>query len=267
MMAHVVMRAGEIREDWRQPPPEPYNGRAVSRARVTRTLTEVFEGSEDANKQQILDLVAGGGPYRTILDLGCYNGAFTRAIARAARAEEVHGVELLPEHAAAARERGVTVLEADASRPLPYDSGSFDLVHSNQMIEHLRETDGFLRECRRLVAPEGRVVISTNNFSSWHNVVALAMGWQPFPCHVSDEIHVGNPADPRRGMLHADAGQTHARIFTGRSLSELAAHHGLATVQLAVNGYYPFPPRLARRLAAIDPRHAAYLVAVFKPMS
>jgi len=259
-----VAAATETREAWRQPAPQPFTGRTVSRARLARALTNVFEASEDANKHQILDLVGAAGPFPRILDIGCYNGAFTTALADAAGAVDVHGVEMMTEHADQARSCGFQVVEADASE-LPFDDDAFDLVHANQIIEHLRGTDAFLRECRRVVAPGGRVVISTNNLSSWHNVVALALGWQPFPSHVSDEVHVGNPADPRRGLMHADAGQTHLRVFTARSLSELAAHHDLRLVQMATNGYYPFPPRIARTLARVDKLHAAYLIGVFEP--
>ena len=95
------------------------------------------------------------------------------------------------------------------------------------MIEHLRGTDNFLRESARVVRPGGTVVHSTNNLASWHNVFALVLGWQPLPAHVSDEIILGNPANPYGGSEAPVEGQTHLRIFTGRALADLAEHHGL----------------------------------------
>jgi SAM-dependent methyltransferase len=247
---------------WRQPAPL---GDAAAqprglRARVSRGLASVFEASEDENKQVILDLVANGPARPRVLDLGCFNGAFTSALGVAARATELVGIEWLPHHAAAARARGIEVVEADLNEPLPFADESFDLVHANQLVEHLRSTDRFLREVRRVCAPDGRIVLATNNLSSWHNVGALAFGLQPLPSHVSDEIHVGNPLDPRRGLRHADIGQTHLRVFTTRALRELAEAHGLRVTQTRMNGYYPLPPRVARTMARLDPLHAAFVV-------
>jgi SAM-dependent methyltransferase len=247
---------------WRQPAPV---GKAEARprglrARVSRGLASVFEASEDANKQVILELVAKGLARPRLLDLGCYNGAFTSEIGVAARATQLVGIEWLPQHAEAARARGVEVIEADINEPLPFADESFDLVHANQLVEHLRSTDRFLREVRRVCAPDGRIVLATNNLSSWHNVGALALGLQPLPNHVSDEVHVGNPLDPRRGLRHADIGQTHLRVFTTRALRELAEAHGLRVTETRMNGYYPLPPRAARAMARLDPLHAAFVV-------
>jgi len=227
---------------------------------MSRALSRVFEATEDENKRVILELVAGGPPRNRVLDLGCFNGAFTAELGRAARASRLVGVEWLPQHADAARSRGIVVDESDLNEPLPFPDHSFDLVHANQVIEHLRGTDRFLREVARLCAPDGRVVLSTNNLASWHNIGSLTLGLQPLPSHVSDEVHVGNPLDPRRGLRHADIGQTHLRVFTTRALRELAAAHGFRVTDTRMNGYYPLPPGGARVMARIDPLHAAFIV-------
>ncbi len=253
--------------DWRQPPPLAVSKEAVDglgrgglRGRASHALANVFEASEDENKHVILGLVAGAAPFERVLDLGCFNGAFTAELGRAAQASRLVGVEWLPHHAAMAREHGIEVHESDLNDDLPFADHSFDLVHANQLIEHLRGTDRFLREVARVCAPDGRIVLSTNNLASWHNIGALVFGLQPLPNHVSDEVHVGNPLDPRRGRYHADIGQTHLRVFTTRALRELAEVHGLRVTRTRMNGYYPLPPRLARVMARLDPAHAAFIV-------
>ncbi len=178
---------------------------------------------------------------------------------------EVVGVEFLSHKAAAARERGIDVVEADLEGRLPLEDGSFDVIHANQVIEHLRHTDVFLAEVRRLLAPSGVVALSTNNLSSWHNVISLVAGLQPPPMHVSDELIVGNPLNPEDGWSHEDRGRIHLRLFTPRALTELCAHHGLRCVEVRTVGYYPLPPLVGRLASRVDGRHGAFLTGVFTP--
>lgn len=255
------------RDPW---PPRSSDGRAdasapsAGKAVLGRLLGSVFAASEEENRREILRIVAAHAPLPRVLDLGCHDGAFSMRVKRAARAGVVGGVELLPEPAVRARERGVAVVRASLERPLPFAARRFDLVHANQVIEHLRHTDLFLAEAARVVTPGGLVIVSTNNLASWHNIVGLLLGYQPAPSHVSDRVHVGNPLNPRDGTPHLDAGQPHLRVFTGRALVELAGHYGLVPVTLATSGYYPLPPSVARRLARRDRRHAAFLIDAFR---
>jgi len=165
-----------------------------------------------------------------------------------------------------ARERGIEVLEADLSEPLTaYEDQSFDVIHSNQVIEHLRGTDNFMHEIRRLLRPSGYAVISTNNLSSWHNILSLIAGWQPLPCNVSDWAYFGNPFNAFPDAEHNVRGQTHLRVFTGRALTGLARYHGLRPVVERAAGYYPFPSSVGRRLARVDRLHGAFLVHAYEP--
>jgi SAM-dependent methyltransferase len=225
-------------------------------------LKRVFHATEEENRRTILAALPRGGG-GSLLDLGCHDGAFTVRVAERLGADRVCGVEFIDEHADAARQRGVTVHVGDLDAGLPYADDSFETVHSNQVIEHVRFTDVFLTEIRRVLKPGGLACISTNNLASWHNVGALALGFQPFPMHVSDELTVGNPLHIDRGQPHPDRGRAHLRIFTGRALEELCAHHGLERVDLQTAGYYPLPPRLGRAAAKVDSLHGAFLVGLF----
>jgi methionine biosynthesis protein MetW len=230
---------------------------------LTRYMHAVFAASELANQRAIVDIAHRLGRGGRLLDLGCHDGAFTIALKDATGASEVHGVDLLAEHAQKAEARGIAVLVSDLNEGLPYPDCHFDLVHSNQVIEHLARTDTLLKEAHRLLRSGGHAVISTNNLASWHNIGSLVLGFQPLPSHVSDETHLGNPLDPLRGQPHLDHGRTHRRIFTARSLQELGEYHGLRLEHMAVSGYYPLRPRPARIAARLDPLHAAFITAVF----
>jgi SAM-dependent methyltransferase len=221
-------------------------------------LRQIFLATEEENRQVILSQLPRR-PGATLVDLGCGDGEFTARAGEHVGAGRMLGVETAPTLIPDARSRGIEVVECDLGSPLPFDEGSIDIVLSNQVIEHLSDTDLFMREIRRVLAPGGCAVVSTNNLASWHNVGALVAGWQPMPCHVSDEVTLGNPASFAEGYT-GYAYPMHRRIFTGRALAALARHHGLTVEADAAAGYYPLPPKAARVAARIDRRHGAFLV-------
>ncbi|MDQ8045401.1 MAG: class I SAM-dependent methyltransferase [Solirubrobacteraceae bacterium] len=227
-------------------------------------LTRVFEATEEANRQAILDAL-GGVATGPMLDIGPHKGEFSERVAKRLGITDVHGIELMPEHVDEAASRGITVTLGDVDEGLPFADGQFGVVLANQIIEHVRRTDQFLTEIRRVLRPGGIACVSTNNLGSWHNVISLALGYQPMPMHVSDEVILGNPKNPADGTAHEDAGRTHLRLFTAKALVDLAAHHGLRTVEMKTVGYYPLPPRLAARAVKMDRRHGAFTVALFTP--
>ena len=226
-------------------------------------LRNMHEAGDQETRCEILR-AAPPRPGARLLDLGCASGVWTKELGRHVGTDDLHGFELVEEFAENARARGIEAKSGSLAEPLPYPDGHFDVVHSNQVIEHLANTDLFLREVRRVLAPGGYAVISTNNIASWHNVLALALGWQPPPMHVSDEVITGNPANFAEGQEGA-YGQMHLRLFTHRAMASLAAHHGLRLEERRASGYYPLPTRAARVMSRIDGRHAAYLVHRYVP--
>ncbi len=90
-----------------------------------------------------------------ILDLGCGDGKLTAALAEAGA--QMTGVDASAQMAAAARGRGIPVMEASAEA-LPFETASFDAVFSNAALHWVRDQDAMLGEVRRVVRPGGRFV-------------------------------------------------------------------------------------------------------------
>lgn len=222
----------------------------------------MFASADAANHESILRLcraASNRSGLAVMLDIGCDDGAWSMTVARAVNAQRVEGIELVADAAAAARAKGMTVHEADLNRPLPLPSDTFDLVHSNQVIEHVNDVDAFVAEVFRVLRPGGWAVISTENGSSWHNIFAAVLGWQIFSLtNVSGKVAgLGNPLAIQRDAPAFSPTWRHKTIMNYRGLEELLIVNGFDRVRIAGAGYYPLPPRVGR----IDPRHSVYITA------
>ncbi len=219
-------------------------------------LLDRYQSAEATNKQNIGELV-GDRSYPSLCDLGCDDGSWTSELAKRSGSRRVFGLEIVTERAQKARARGLHVAVADLAAAFPYLDQSFDLVHANQVIEHVSDVDHFLAETARIVRVGGIVIISTENGSSWHNIVAATMGWQIFSLtNVSSlATGIGNPLALHRGDGQPLESWKHKTIFNYRGLIELINLHGLKVVSATGSGYYPFPAVVGR----FDPRHAHFL--------
>jgi SAM-dependent methyltransferase len=96
-------------------------------------------------------------PGPRILDAGCGSG---RNMVDLARRGSVTGVELSPTSAALARARGVGEVIEGSVVEMPFADASFDLAVCLDVIEHIPDDVGALRELRRVVAPGGTLVVT-----------------------------------------------------------------------------------------------------------
>jgi SAM-dependent methyltransferase len=210
-------------------------------------------------------------PDALLLDVGCDDGAWTDAVRRriGIPQQQVHGLEVVEERADLARARGFNVHTGDLEEPWPFEDRAFDVVHANQVIEHLTDLDHFVSELRRVLERGGTALVCTENLASWHNVAPLVLGYQPFSLtNVSRVRPIGNPF-----ALHADEAPAHGEswqhvhVLTLAGLRDIFEAHGFTIEASWGAGYYPFSRRLARALAARDTRHAHFIAVVARSAS
>ena len=92
-----------------------------------------------------------------ILDAGCGSG---RNMVELARRGPVTGIELSETSVTLARERHAGEVVAGSVLEMPFSDDSFDLAVSLDVIEHLEDDLGALRELRRTVAPGGALLVT-----------------------------------------------------------------------------------------------------------
>jgi 2-polyprenyl-3-methyl-5-hydroxy-6-metoxy-1,4-benzoquinol methylase len=146
---------------------------------------------------------------------------------------------------------------------LPFADATFDVIISNQVIEHLINVDLSLFEINRVMKKSGYAVISTENLSSWHNIAALLFGLRPFSLHYSSVKDVGNPFSPHESesmKTVAHEGSPHVKVFTYYALKSVLKLHNFSIDTVKGAGNYIVPiGRLGRILSRIDPVHSHLL--------
>jgi len=159
-----------------------------------------------------------GGPGRRVLDLGCRDGALTRAFLDG---NEVVGIDADQDALAEAAKLGIETHWADLDQPLELPDGSFDVVVAGELLEHLRDPHALVAEIRRVLRPGGTFVASVPNAYRLKGRVLFLFGRPPEndPTH----LQMFSAADVRallhgfeHPQVHFVAGRLvplHARLF------------------------------------------------------
>ena len=96
-----------------------------------------------------------------LLDIGCGTGWL------AEKFPSYTGIDGSPEAVEIARGLGRNVIEGDVDKPLPFADESFDGVVMKDLLEHVADPVGLVREARRVVRPGGRVFASSPDAQRW----------------------------------------------------------------------------------------------------
>jgi SAM-dependent methyltransferase len=128
--------------------------------------------------------LAGLAPGLRVLDTGCGNGEYLRALA--GRPVQAAGCDLSMGMLRSAAHRAL--LNADVAA-LPLRDGTFDVVLAVHMLYHVPDRRAAIRELRRVLAPGGACIAVTNGARHLrslrslveHSVRTTAPGWQMRP--------------------------------------------------------------------------------------
>jgi SAM-dependent methyltransferase len=233
---------------------------------LARVMERRWSEAESAYQAKILDSLEPD-PSAIVLDVGCDDGAWTDQVRGrlGVQPDQVHGLELVDERAQVARLRGFNVRVGDLEERWPFPDASFNVVHANQVIEHVKRLDHFVTEIRRVLAPGGLALAYTENLASWHNVAALALGYQPFSLtNVSSVRPIGNRFALHAGERPRGESWQHVHVLTLTALRDVFEAHGFTVTDSWGTGYYPVPGRVAAFFAARDPNHAHFIAVAVR---
>jgi len=106
--------------------------------------------------QSFSDILKLRGAQHRILDIGCGQGAFTRALQQRSELSEMIGLDISLSQIPIEAKRYNTIefVNADANF-LPFKDNSFDFVFSGQVIEYIPDPDYYLSEMFRVLMVGG----------------------------------------------------------------------------------------------------------------
>ncbi|MFI9719705.1 class I SAM-dependent methyltransferase [Streptomyces sp. NPDC052396] len=113
-------------------------------------------------------------PSMRILDIGCGPGTITADLAALVPQGRVTGLDpagsVLERARSMAAQRGLDNLEFTTGdvRALDFPDGSFDAVHAHQVLQHLADPVGALREMRRVCRPGGLIAVRDGDYAAMH---------------------------------------------------------------------------------------------------
>jgi methionine biosynthesis protein MetW len=157
-----------------------------------------------------------------VLDFGCGDGV-TVGTWLAAHAARYVGVDISSAAITEARALGLDVRLLPADGRLPFADASFDLVTCLEVLEHMFDPQSALVELRRVLRPEGAIVVTVPNVAYWRRRADLfVLGrWNP----VGDSLSAVQPwRDP------------HLRFFTRAALTRLLERGGFEDVVVGGQG-------------------------------
>jgi SAM-dependent methyltransferase len=96
-------------------------------------------------------------PAARVLDAGCGSG---RLLDELTAYGSVSGLDMNPASVATARERGHEDVQEGVVEALPWQDETFDLITCLDVVEHTADDRVSLRELRRVLRPEGRLLIT-----------------------------------------------------------------------------------------------------------
>jgi len=123
-------------------------------------------------------LQAMPSPPKRILDYGCGQGGASRIFVDAGY--EVVGMDVSEVALKAARQKvpEATFSAVEVENNIPAEDASFDICYATELIEHLFDVQGYLREVHRILRPNGYLLLTTPYHGWVKNMLVVSFAFE-----------------------------------------------------------------------------------------
>ncbi|MBU0648183.1 class I SAM-dependent methyltransferase [Patescibacteria group bacterium] len=167
---------------------------------IDNPIKKVFHQNRFKHIGQML-----AGTNGKLLDIGCAGGTFTNELSKCTNAD-ITALDISPQAIDYARQTYPHIdfqVHDAASSNFPYDDNSFDIVTILETLEHVLNPVEILQEMRRLVKPDGQIIVLVP-YEDW----IFNIGWS---------VWTSLPGDMGGGVWD----ESHVQRFDGRKLRHL----------------------------------------------
>ena len=110
---------------------------------------------------------------------------------------------------------------------MPFRDSSFDFIFAREVLEHFYRPDKFIKDAKRVLRKEGKILVSTPNLNSWHVRLLLLLGYAPTNYTPYPGRTYGTPRFFKTRPLY-----DHVRVFPYRAMKEIFSSNGFALEQM-----------------------------------
>ena len=152
-----------------------------------------------------------------VLDVGCGDGFFTAQILQRFNLKNVYGLDISSKAVDLARLKHPEIdFQQSALNHIPEETNSIDSVTMIEVIEHLVDIEGTLKELFRVMKPGGILLITTTDFNWLKQVIIAIFFFEKY-------FYPTNP---------------HIRFFKKSTLADVLSKNGFSIKKYAWNGDY-----------------------------
>ncbi|MDD5772186.1 MAG: class I SAM-dependent methyltransferase [bacterium] len=171
-------------------------------SKFNREMTFGIEFKESRIKKSI-EIIRKMTP-GLFLDIGCSDGSWGSYWKN--KGWKCFGTDINPGSIESAGNKGIEAKICDLNKdPLPFGDKIFDLIFAGEVIEHLIDTDGFLKEIYRCLKPEGKLLLTTPNLVSFENRLRMFLGrypmWVDYSLNGSGHVRAYNPRVLKKQLI------------------------------------------------------------------
>lgn len=196
-----------------------------------------------------------------ILELGCGDGLLGEVIKRKFDCE-LYGIDTSSSGVSLAKRRGIIAKIADLNEDLPYEDNTFDMIFSDQLLEHVYRTDHLLDEMHRILKPGGVVITITPNLSFWVNRILFPFGFYPMFLEASEKTKIYGLKSLKRFITDSKS-MGHIRVFNKAALLDIFQNHNYFIAAIKGSSLSWILPSLLKHLYD----HMDRFFALFPPLS
>jgi len=152
-----------------------------------------------------------------VLDVGCGDGFFTAKILQRFNLKNVYGLDISSKAVDLARLKHPEInFQQSALNHIPEETNSIDSITMIEVIEHLVDIEGTLKELFRVMKPGGILLIATTDFNWLKQVIIAIFFFEKY-------FYPTNP---------------HIRFFKKSTLADILSKNGFSIIKYAWNGDY-----------------------------